>query len=1281
MSSLQRPTSAHAGFVFLLLLAATGVGCGSASRIYVSPPLRDAAAQEDTDVAGAAAGDSALGAEVAYRVLLVGDAGAPEEGDPLLATLAAHAAQAGDNSLTVFLGDNVYDDGMPPEGDLRRPEAERRLQAQIDAVAVAPGRAIFLPGNHDWNHSRAGGLEQLARQEAYVESALGPGSFLPSRGFPGPVSVELAEDLRLIVLDTEWWLGRYARGEGLDEESGAFFGEDDDFLLALNEAVQDAAGERLLVVAHHPIFSNGDRAGVVPPERHLFPLIGTIPNAYVPLPFIGSLILAVRQTIGEDEEDLEHPRYRALRAAMTDAFSQHEALIYAAGHEHSLQYFAVPSGRTTFHQIVSGSGSEPEYVGIQDAGFAASVRGFFVLTYYDDGSARMDAITPADGRPMGDTLVSVRILEASQEAPAPDSSASASRPPALPATATAPVAPRYGDAGGFSRLFVGQGYREAWATPVTAPVLDLGREAGGLTPVRLGGGRQTLSLRLRAEDGSEFKLRSIEKDPQNPLGLGFRHGRAHEFAQDITSGMYPFGAIVAARLAAAAGLYHTNPRLFYVPDDARLGPFREAFAEQMMLLEEHPNGDGRGRPHFGEAEDLISPAQLYRALDGDADHRVDADFYLRTRLFDMLIGDWDRHRDQWRWAAFEPGELDPTLAGDDATDGKVYRPIGVDRDWALNDRDGLVFGLARPFLPKLQGLQSRYGNVNGHTLSGREQDRRFLAPLDRDDWLRLAEALSTAMTDEVLAAAVRAIPAEAQGADAARILEALRARRDGLVEAAMTFYEVLSPVVDIVGTHDSEFVELERGDDHTLHITVRERRDDGSAGRRVWRRTVAAGETAEVRLWSRGGNDRVEITGQTRAPSEGGAAPGAPLVRVLLGAGDDELADATDGSGVRVYESGPDGLVLESLGPRATVDRTNRVPTAAFGYTPPVMAERRPLLVAGYSAGDGLLLGGGVTLVNPGFGRDPYLRRHRISAAVSTTTLGGFFSYSGTYPDAVGRLDLGLRADAQTPMATQNFFGFGDGPLPEDGGSASFNRVRLASARLEPYAERRLPGGMRLYAGPSLSYARPEVDSARFIATAGVPERDLASQVFAGASAGVEIDAVDDPVRPSRGARFDGSLRARLGMIDAGHAFAGVSSSLRLYFTWWKLPGVTLAVRSGGEHVFGTFPFYEAATMGGAATLRGFRTDRFAGRTTIFGGVEPRITVTRFRSLFAPYGHAGVLAFADAGRVWADELGSSWRTGFGGGVWVALAGRASATATYEVSRERSGLAMRLGFDL
>ena len=47
----------------------------------------------------------------------------------------------------------------------------------------------------------------------------------------------------------------------------------------------------------------------------------------------------------------------------------------------------------------------------------------------------------------------------------------------------------------------------------------------------------------------------------------------------------------------------------------------------------------------------------------------DQDQVLRSRLFDIWIGDWDRHDDQWRWASFK-----------DKNGFTYYQPIPRDRD-------------------------------------------------------------------------------------------------------------------------------------------------------------------------------------------------------------------------------------------------------------------------------------------------------------------------------------------------------------------------------------------------------------------------------------------------------------------------------------------------------------------------------------------------------------------------------------------------------------------------
>lgn len=1243
-----------------LLLVLTG--CAGPGSVYVAEAFEERAIPAD----------SVLGAP-AFRVILVGDAGAPEtdEPDPLLATLRHHAEAAGPNSAVVFLGDNVYSDGLPPEDDPRRPEAEARLQAQIDAVSGIPGRVVFIPGNHDWNHSREGGLEQVRIQEDFVEAALGEGTYLPSNGFPGPVAVDLTDDLRLLAIDTEWWLGQYARAVGDDPEAGASVGTDDDFLLALHDAVERAGDRRLLVVGHHPILSEGDHSGAVPPERHLFPLLALHPKAYVPLPFVGSLAIGVKRFQGEDHQDLGHPRYRDLRAGLAEIFAPAEGLIYAAGHDHSLQYIEAIGSRTALRQLISGSGSEGDFVVPRDALFTASTRGFVLLDYYEDGSAVMTAIRPDEAHSEGEVMARASVLPPFHGAENPVDVDLP--PPALPDSAAAPASLRYHAAPGLLQTLVGDGYRETWATPVTAEVLDLGTEAGGLVPFRTGGDHQSRSLWLRATDGRVFKLRSIEKDPPNPFGLGFTFGKPHEWAQDVTSGTLPYGAPVAARLSDAAGLYHTNPRVVYIPDDPRLGPYREVFRDRLMMLEDHPDGPAAGRPNFGGAEDLMSASKLRRELDRDADHRVDSRFYLRARLFDMLIGDWDRHEEQWRWAAFEPGDLDPSLTGDDATKGKVYRPVARDRDFAFNRRDGLLFDLARPHLPKLQGLQEKYGNVEGLTRSGRDQDRRFLAPMTREDYRREASDLQAALTDDVLASALDALPPEVQPRNRDELLRRLRVRREALGEAAMTYFETLNGTLDIVGSHDDEVLELDWLDGDRLRIRLSKRTKD-EGGFLLWERTVLPSDNMQdVHVWLRGGEDRVVVTGQRGA--------GAPRIRVLTGAGADVLDDRTDGRGLSVYDGrSPESLHVESVGLGAEVDRTNRVPTSAFGYTPSVQRSRMPLVVLGVNGDDGVVVGGGLDMTNPGFGRERFLRRHRITGSVATATGGVAARYRGSYPDAVGPHDLALRAEAQTPMVTQNFFGFGDGRMPDGLPSDSF-RVRLATVEVEPLVERDLPRAVRAWIGPTFRFARPDADSSRYFTQVRLPSRDLGDQFLAGLVAGLEVDAVDRPDRPTQGGRFDLHGRVLTGLLDGDHTYAGVGTSLALYFTHPDLTWATLAVRGGGEHLTGTFPFYDAATLGGASSLRGYRSERFTGRSSVFGTVEPRVLLSRFRMVITGSAEVGLLAFADAGRVWTDEAPASWHVGTGGGLWLSFPGVTNMTATMEASEEYRQVTLRMGFAL
>ena len=266
-------------------------------------------------------------------------------------------------------------------------------------------------------------------------------------------------------------------------------------------------------------------------------------------------------------------------------------------------------------------------------------------------------------------------------------------------------------AGAIKRLLLGRSYRELWTTPVSVPVLDLRTFAGGLTPTETGGGNQTLSLRFRGADGKEYAFRSVNKDPGR--GDGGRGGIAGGVLQDQVSSQNPAGALVAGRLMDASGLLHVDPLLFVMPDDPRLGEFRQAFAGMLGQMEERP-GD-----RFGGAAQLLDSDEFLLLLDADPRHRVAGEEYLTARLMDFLLGDWDRHADQYSWARFDRGGV------------QLWRPVPRDRDYVFVDYDGLLIDLARSFLPKAVRFRPSYGNLYGLIQQAQELDRRLLGGLDR----------------------------------------------------------------------------------------------------------------------------------------------------------------------------------------------------------------------------------------------------------------------------------------------------------------------------------------------------------------------------------------------------------------------------------------------------------------------------------------------------------------------------------------------------------------------
>jgi outer membrane protein assembly factor BamA len=140
-----------------------------------------------------------------------------------------------------------------------------------------------------------------------------------------------------------------------------------------------------------------------------------------------------------------------------------------------------------------------------------------------------------------------------------------------------------------------------------------------------------------------------------------------------------------------------------------------------------------------------------------------------------------------------------------------------------------------------------------------------------------------------------------------------------------------------------------------------------------------------------------------------------------------------------------------------------------------------------------------------------------------------------------------------------------------------------------------------------------------------------------------------------------------------------LSSALSAYVSPSYTPQVTLAARVGGAHKLGDFPFYGAATLGSKSNLRGFRSTRFAGRTSFYQNVDLRIELFKF-STYLAIGKAGIHGFVDNGRVWTDgETSDVWHQGYGGGLWFEMFDLFVLQATAGFSKEDPVVTMGFGF--
>ncbi|MGD8539174.1 MAG: ShlB/FhaC/HecB family hemolysin secretion/activation protein, partial [Candidatus Aminicenantes bacterium] len=807
-------------------------------------------------------------------------------------------------------------------------------------------------------------------------------------------------------------------------------------------------------------------------------------------------------------------------------------------------------------------------------------------------------------------------------------------------------------ASGIHKFFLGTNYRSLWLAPVEVKILDLQSFAGGLSPVMRVGGMQTLGLALKGQDGRSYTFRGVDKDPTTFLPPSFQDTLADRLIKDQTAAAHPAGAVAVPPIAEAAGILHNVPELVIMPDDPALGEFREAFANVLGTLEEYPTPASDSFTGTFGATEIVNSDDMWNKVLAGPENSIDARAFLRARLVDIFLGDWDRHRNQWRWAKI------PHKQG--------WQPIPEDRDQAFASYEGLVLSWVRWRNPQLVRFKGSIPGMEGMTWNGREVDRIVLTELELPVWEEIARDVESRLSDDVIEKALRRMPKVYYDLSGEEIQRILKQRRNNLTKSAVKFYKYLAGEVNIQCSNQDDWVKVDRSDNGDVEVKVSLSEDGESTDDYYFERRFHPSETREIRIYLHRGNDTVVSSGGRFREIR---------VRVIGGEGQDRVDDSQGGELYFADAIGNNQLIR---GPGTEYD------TKLYDPPPPedpdnTLLEHRdygrrtgPQVYPGFNSDIGLFIGGGLFTTGYGFRYVPHSDSHKIKVGYATSAQSGIFDYRGDFRKPNSRLfsTFSVRASG---LEFLRFHGFGNETSTDE--SDDFYKIRQRVISFFPALHYGVSSSLEIYSGIQFKYNAAKDDPDTLLGQ--LRPYGYANFVQMGFRLGLKWDT-RNPLRASDpGFRVDveGFVYPKAATVK--DTISGIEGEAAAYISLAE--PLILALSVGGKKLSGQVPYTEAAYIGGASTVRGYAKNRFAGDASLYGRAELRLRLGK--AIFVIPGEYGLFALTDIGRVYLKgESSNKWHPAYGGGVFFSVLDLATVISlAVATSEERTAVYLRAGY--
>lgn len=1158
-----------------------------------------------------------------HQFFLIGDAGNAEEENATktLELLRQRLNQAGTAATLIFLGDNIYPNGMPTKLNTEeRNLAELKLSQQINIQKDFKGNTVFIPGNHDWYN----GLSGLNEQEKFITQHLGKKSFLPRNGC-AIESKKIDDKIGLIIIDSQWFLEDWDKNPNINALCEITTREDffDEFERLLN----NNQNKITLVAVHHPIIDNGSHGGQFSLKKQLFPL-----EQPIPLPVLGSAINLLRKTSAISPQDNQHPVYRDFNKRIETLVADRQNVVFISGHDHNLQY----AERKNIKQIISGSGSKTEAArAIRKNDFSYGNHGYAVLDVFEDQSSVLRFYGNENGvekllfsHQLTEPMISIKDLNYPEE---------------FPATKKAKI---YSDElahkGPVYNFLFGKHFRKYYNMEIEAPTLNLKDFDPSIFPVKSGGGHQSRSLRLQTSDGKQYVMRALKKSATRFLQAlafkdqyiekDFENTVTEEFLLDFYTTAHPYFPFVIGELSAPLGIYHTQPKLYYIPKQNILGQYNASYGDELYMVEERPMKKFSDAENFGKPDDIISTENLLFNLQTDEKYKIDEKSFIRARLFDMLIGDWDRHQDQWRWAEFdEDGQ-------------KIYRPIPRDRDQVFPKYDGALisFVMRIPALRHMQDFKEDIRNVKWFNMEAYPLDLALIQHASLSDWIEQSNFITESLTDEIIDQSFRNLPEEAKDEEVVRIKELLKIRKKHLFEYAIEYFKVLHRTVVLHATNKADKIVVTRLPKGETQIQIFRKKATGDE--LFFDKSYSRKFTQDIWIYGLNDDDEFIVQGHPQNPI---------LVRLIGGNGNDAY-QVENGRKIRIYDYDRHKNTLDQAG-SAKVYLSNDYELNQYNYQKPKYNRMSMLPSGGYNPDDGVKLGLSTTWTINKFDRSPFTRKHNLLTNYYFATTGLEFTYTGTFAKFINKWNLEVEARFTSPTFTTNFFGYGnetDNHQKKLG--MDYNRIKMQTLSVSPSLYLLGKNNDRLT-------FKLKVEDVQVMRTHGritefsheINPNAFQHQIFGDAGIKYSFLNYDNLSLPTMGLSLEAEAHWITNLGDTKKSFPYFVGTLGIIHKITSDESLTFATRIKGKTIWNNnFEFFQAASIGGDFDMRAYRAGRFIGRESFYHSSDLRLLIGRTKRNFVPLKY-GLLVGFDQGRVWLDgESSKKWHQSIGGGLWI-----------------------------